>query len=213
MPVDESLLHGWFYGNLLVREIGAVGFAFLMGTIPFGPTAVWLFADMDRRILRAAAGLAPLLDVAKAFAPTLIAAHGGGSTVGLCAGLAAVAGDCYSPWRRFRGGTGNAAEFGALLAVCWPAGVTFGVVWFVCAVASNYAAIGSLTAAAFAFVPLWFFLGAPGAIMGALAGLAVASRHGVNFARLRDGCEPTMRRSPAAAPSVVRLRGEPVQSF
>jgi len=212
VPVDEGLLHGWFYGNLYVREIAAIGFAFLMGSIPFGPIAAWLFSDADPRLLRSGTGLAPLFDAAKTFAPTLIAAHGGGLSIGLCAGFAGIAGDCFSPWRGFRGGRGSAAEFGALLAVCWPAGAMFGAVWLVCAVASNYAAVGSLAAATFAFVPLWFFAGAPGAIMGALAALAVAARHSGSFARLSEGCEPTMRGARRRPASVVRLRGEPVQS-
>ena len=213
MPVDEKLLHNAFYGNFYIRELAAVVFAFLLGSIRFRPTAAWLFAAADSRLFRLGTGLAPALDVAKAFVPVIIALHGGGMLVGLATAVAAVAGDCYSPWfRQFRAGSqGIAAEFGAIAALCPPAGVIFGVMWVVGAVPSNYAAIGSLTATAFAFWPLWFFTGAPGAFAGVAMGLLVASRQGQNFARLRDGRETPMRRLRAREGSVIRLSGQAVQ--
>jgi glycerol-3-phosphate acyltransferase PlsY len=213
MPVDEKLLHNAFYGNLYIREAATFVFAFLFGSIRFRPTAAWLFAAADSRLFRLGTGLAPALDAVKGFIPVIIAVHGGGPIVGLGACVAVVAGDCYSPWfRQFRAGSGGvAAEFGALCALCPPAGVIFGVMWLVGAVPSNYSAIGALTAAAFAFLPLWFFTGAPGAFAGVAMGLLVASRQGDNFARLRDGRETPMRRLRPREGSVIRLGGQAVQ--
>jgi glycerol-3-phosphate acyltransferase PlsY len=213
MPVDDALLHGWFYGNLYVRIVAALGFSFLFGALRFRPTAAWLFAAADPRVLRAFAGAAPVLDAIKGYLPTIIAFHGGGPAIGLAAAVAVVAGDCASPlFPRFRAGNrGVAAAFGALCAVCPPAGVIFGTLWVVGAASSNYAAIGSLLAAAVTFLPLWFFFGAPGAFAGVALGLIVASRYGGAFTRLRDGQEPEMRRLVVREPSVIRLGGQAVE--
>jgi glycerol-3-phosphate acyltransferase PlsY len=215
MPVDDSLLHGWFYGNLYVRLVAAIGFSFLFGAIRFRPTAAWLFAAADPRLIRSFTGVAPVLDAIKGYVPTIIALHGGGPVVGLSAAVAVVAGDCASPlFPRFRAGNrGVAAAFGALCALNPFVGTIFGTLWVVGAASSNYAAIGSLLAAAVAFLPLWVFFGAPGAFAGVAIGLIVASRYGDAFVRLRDGREPEMRRLVVRQPSVIRLGGQAVERF
>ncbi len=192
-----------------------VGFAYLIGSIPLGPLFRWLFADLDWRIGSLARGLVPPLSLLQAFLPVLIAVHGGGILIGLGAGVAVVAAHCYCPWLRFRGGPGAAVQLGVLSAVCWQAALIFGLVWFVAAVSSNYATIGTLTATVFSFVPLWFFLGAPGAFYGAIVMVLVAGANRGAFVRLRDGIEKPMRvpETEEDAPSVVRFEGQPIQSF
>jgi len=204
MVANEALLHNWFYGNYYIRELAAIVFAVLMGSVPVTAIFHWLFADMDARIASTAAALAPVVNAFKALIPVAIATHGGGTEIGLAAAVAVVAGHCYCPWRRFRGGTGVAVMFGALLGVCWPAGLVFFAVWFVAAAGSNYAVVGSLLAAAISFVSLWYFAGAPGAFAGVAMLLLVAGRFGNSFARLSDGTEPTLRRPPLPALTVVR---------
>ena len=168
MPVDDSLLHGWFYGNLYVRIVAAVGFSFLFGAIRFRPTAAWLFAAGDPRWVRFFAGAAPVLDAAKGYLPVIIALHGGGPVVGLSAAVAVVAGDCASPvFPRFRAGNrGVAAAFGALCALNPLVGAIFGTLWVGGAVSSNFAAIGSLLAAAVTFSAAVVFLRCAGSIRG-----------------------------------------------
>lgn len=62
-------------------------------------------------------GLVLVLDVAKAYVPTLLALQVLGLAVALVAGLAVVLGHVYSPFLRGRGGKGVACALGATLAV------------------------------------------------------------------------------------------------
>jgi glycerol-3-phosphate acyltransferase PlsY len=223
MVANETLLHNWFYGNMLVREIAAIGFAFLMGSIPISPAFRWVFGDLDPRIYQTAKALAPVCNTFKAFIPVLIAYHGGGLAMGAGAAVAVTAGHCYCPWLRFRGGTGVAVEFGALAALCPPAAIVYFALWFVGAASANYTTVGALLASAFSIVSLWYFLGAPGAFAGLAMFVLLAGRHRPSLGRLVDGTEPTLRRPPYAAEapphfaaqrsSVVVMDGQAIQSF
>ena len=220
-PALQALLHNWFYGNLYVREVAAVGFAFLFASIPVTPAFHWVFDDLDERIARTASALAPVVNTFKGFIPVTIATHGGGTDIGVLAAVAAVAGHCYCPWRRFDGGTGVALQLGVLSGLCWPAGVIYLTIWLVAATGSNYALVGSLLASAFSIVSLWYFLGAPAALAGVAMLLLSAGRQRGAFVRLSEGREPTLRPAPAiavhrtAAPvrtaSVVVMDGQAVQ--
>jgi glycerol-3-phosphate acyltransferase PlsY len=221
MQVNEALLHNAFYGNYYVRLVAAVGFAFLMSSIPFRTIVGWFFGGLDARLLSTARGLVPVMNLTKAFIPVLLATHGGGIRIGVLAAVAAVIGDCFCPWLHFRGdGKGVAAQLGALAALCWPAAAIFAIVWLVVALSTNYAVLGGVGASAFGFVPLWFFLGVDYAFAGVAMLLVVTLAYRGNLARLLDDREPTMRRErgrPAHAleripASVVRLRGQAVQS-
>jgi len=199
MVANEALLHNWFYGNLYVRELAAIVFAVLMGSVPVASIVEWLFVGLDPRIARTAAALAPVVNAIKALIPVAIATHGGGVDVGIAASVAVVAGHCYCPWRRFQGGTGVAVEFGALLGLCWPAGLVFFVVWVATAVVVNYAVVASLLAAAISIVSLWYFLGAPAAFAGVAMLLMLGSRHAGSFERLSEDREPLIRNAPGSA--------------
>ena len=211
--VNESLLHNWFYGNTLVREIAAIGFALVMGALPVGPTVAWLFSDVDPRAGRAAGVVVPFLDAIKAFVPVAIAAHGGGPAIGIAAAFAALVGDCYSPWLRAHSGKGVAVMGGVLVALCLPAAVAFAAVWFVVAIASNFVAAGSVVAMAVTIVSLWFFLGVRGAVLGLGAFVLVSLRHTATLARLGENREPPLWPPPPlpVRPLLVRADREPVQ--
>jgi glycerol-3-phosphate acyltransferase PlsY len=58
-----------------------------------------------------------LFDMGKGFGPVRFLA--GGATAGALVGLAAVAGHCFSPFLRFKGGKGVATASGVLLALDW----------------------------------------------------------------------------------------------
>jgi glycerol-3-phosphate acyltransferase PlsY len=221
MQGNEALLHNAFYGNYYVRLVAAVGFAFLLGSIPFRTIVAWFFAGLDERLGSTARGLVPVMNLTKAFVPVLLATHGGGLRIGLVAAVAAVLADCYCPWLRFRGGgKGVAAQLGALAALCWPAAAIFAVVWLAFALSTNYVVLGGVGATAFGFVPLWFFLGAGGGFAGIAILLLVASAYRGNLASLLGDREPRMRPESNARAnemqrlpiSVVRLGGQPVQS-
>lgn len=223
MVVNEALLHNWFYGNLYVREVAALGFAFLMGSIPVTPAIRWLFADLDPRLTRTALAVAPVVNALKAAIPVEIAYHGGGTAIGASAAVAVVAGHGFCPWLRGRGGTGVAVEFGALAVLSWPAALIYFVLWLVGAASSNYATVGALLASGFSFVSLWFFLGVPGAFAGIAMFAIVAARHRSSLGRLAEGRETPLRKPPYAEPlpaapnaartSVVVMDGQPVQGF
>ena len=166
-PALQALLHNWFYGNYAIRELAAVVFAALFASIPITPAFAWVFGDLDPRIARTAAALAPVANaIKKASSPWESRRTAAVIVIGLLAAVAAVAGHCYCPWRRFSGGTGVALLLGVLAAICWPAAIIYLAVWLVAAVASNYALVGSLLASAMSIFSLWYFLGAPSAFCG-----------------------------------------------
>jgi glycerol-3-phosphate acyltransferase PlsY len=218
LSVNDALLHGPFYGNFYVRLVGAIGFAYLLASIPIGPLTRWLFTGLDWRLGSSARGLTPPATLLQAFLPVEIAVHGGGIMIGFGAGIAVVAAHCYCPWLRFRGGAagaGAAIQLGALCALSWQSALIFGMVWLVAAIASNYATIGTLTATAVSFLPLWFFLGPIGALYGVIVMVLVAGANREAFSRLMNDTEQPMRvpESEEGSPLIVRFEGQPIQSF
>jgi glycerol-3-phosphate acyltransferase PlsY len=119
---------------------------------------------------------------------------------------------------RLRGGAagaGAAVQLGALCALSWQSALIFGTIWLVAAIAGNYTTIGTLTATAVSFLPLWFFLGPVGALYGVVVMVIVAAANRDAFLRLMNDTEKPMRMPEPedGAPSVVRFEGQPVQSF
>lgn len=110
---------------------GAVVLAFLVGSVnPASLLARALGADLRTsgsgnpgatnagRVLGRGWGVLVLvLDVLKAYLPTLVVLGTLGTVPALAAGLAAVLGHVFSPFLRGRGGKGVACAFGAILAV------------------------------------------------------------------------------------------------
>ncbi|MBV8353779.1 MAG: glycerol-3-phosphate acyltransferase, partial [Candidatus Eremiobacteraeota bacterium] len=158
-----------------------VVFGFLLGSLPTGLLVARVFFATDiraagsgnigaanalRTLGRGAGALVLVVDALKGFIPALVGLEFSSVTLAAAAAFAAIVGHCYSPWLRGRGGKGVATALGALFALCWPAALAFIAVWIPIVAASGYASLGSLTATALAAVPLWFFLGARGAIYG-----------------------------------------------
>ncbi|TCP34333.1 acyl-phosphate glycerol-3-phosphate acyltransferase [Sphingomonas sp. BK235] len=196
----------------------AVLLGYLLGSIPFGVLLTRAFGAGDLRqigsgnigatnVLRTGRkGLAAatlLLDLAKGAAAVLIVGWllPGGEPY---AAAAAMLGHCYPLWLRFRGGKGVATLMGVALALHWPLGAVFALLWLgllaalrISSLAGMAAAISTPVTAAvlgeFDLVPL---------LMG-LAAL-VLWKHRANIARLIDGTEPRVGRSsggPAPAPT------------
>ncbi|MBV9409354.1 MAG: glycerol-3-phosphate acyltransferase, partial [Candidatus Eremiobacteraeota bacterium] len=129
------------------------------------------------------------LDALKGFAPTLAAGALGGTLPAAVAALAAVIGHCWSPCLGFKGGKGVATFLGTVIALWWPAGLAFGLVWVAAVVACGYASVGSMLASLAMGPVLWFGLGRTGLVYGVVAALLIVARHRANLDRLRHGTE------------------------
>ena len=190
----------------------AVLAAYLVGSIPFG----FLIGKMRGVDVRTVGSknigatnvyrtvghgwgfLAFFCDFLKGLLPTLaakiVAERSGDATLDylpLAVGVTTVAGHM-----RFKGGKGIAPGFGMLVAlVPWLVLVAFGIfvvtVWI-----SHYISLGSILAAAFLLVAVWFpILGTPGwhnlpqSILVAFVAAFAIWKHKSNIQRLMNGCE------------------------
>jgi glycerol-3-phosphate acyltransferase PlsY len=191
-----------------VTIIALAVMGYLLGSIPFGIILTRLFGAGDLRqigsgnigatnVLRtgrkelAAATL--ILDGAKGAVAVFLARHFVselGQDGAMIAGAAAMIGHCYPVWLKFRGGKGVATLLGLSLALAWPIGVVFAVVWLAAALLSRISSLGGMVGAVSAPVAA-LALGYPVYAIG-LAGLAVIVlwRHRENIVRLRAGTEP-----------------------
>ncbi len=194
-----------------------IGVGYLLGSIPFGVILTRLFGAGDLRqigsgstgatnVLRTGRkGLAAatvLLDGAKGAVAILLARHFApelGDAGAMAAGAAAVIGHCYPVWLKFRGGKGVATLLGLYLALAWPIGVVFAVVWLAIVAVWRISSLGGMAGVAAAPVAALAF-GYPVYAIG-LAGLAMIAlwRHRANIARLRAGTEPRIGSKKDAA--------------
>ncbi|MEA2689025.1 MAG: acyl phosphate:glycerol-3-phosphate acyltransferase [Candidatus Eremiobacteraeota bacterium] len=185
-------------------SVAAVVVAFAVGSIPFGVLVSRAFYGTDIRNagsgnIGAANALRTLgkrgaiavlaLDALKGFAPALAAGALGGPVPAALAAFASVAGHCWSPFLGFKGGTGVATFLGATIALWWPAGIAFGIVWVAVVLACGYASAGSMLASLAMAPVLWFGLGRIGLVYGLVSAVLIIYRHGENLDRLRHGTE------------------------
>ncbi|KQU52930.1 glycerol-3-phosphate acyltransferase [Sphingomonas sp. Leaf339] len=193
---------------LWIAPASALLIGYLLGSIPFGVILTRVAGAGDLRqigsgnigatnVLRTGRkGLAAatlLLDMLKGLAAVLIVERLFPGE-GVLAAAAAFIGHCYPVWLRFRGGKGVATLMGIVVALHWPIGIVYAVVWLsllaglrISAVAGMAAAISAPVAAA-----LW---GRFDLVMLLLAlGLLVIWKHGDNIERLLAGTEPRIGR-------------------
>ncbi|MGE4430093.1 MAG: glycerol-3-phosphate 1-O-acyltransferase PlsY [Sphingobium sp.] len=185
----------------------AVGY--LLGSIPFGIMLTRLGGAGDLRqigsgnigatnVLRTGRkGLAAatlLLDLAKGAAAVWLGVWlmGSGSLVhgGAMAGVMAFIGHCYPVWLRFAGGKGVATMMGVCLALAWPVGLVFALVWIAMLALTRISSAGGICAG----------LSAPLACIGlgrldlfapmTSMALILLWRHRANIGRLIRGEEP-----------------------
>lgn len=203
--------------------IGVFIAAFLVGSIPFGYLVGRLFFHTDIRrqgsgnigamnALRAlgmrGAAVVLLLDALKGFVPTLLALNvfngfldtpglpPSGQIIASLVATGTILGHCYSPWLRFRGGKGVATSFGAIFALCWPAGLVAAGVWVAGAAITRYSSVGSMLGSVLAPLALWIFTGSlPETAYGIFAAVLILFKHRENIARLRAGAESPIRLS------------------
>ena len=187
--------------------------AYLLGSIPFGYLLVRFVRKQDIRatgsgnigatnVARSGAkGLAVLtllLDLLKAFAAVLLAAHFaprtvvGPSDLMVGAGIAAVLGHVFPVWLGFRGGKGVASALGALLGLAPMVAMAAAGVFLLLVVTTRYVSLASIAAAA--MLPVFAMLLLPDRSPVYLGGiiflsLLVIVKHHANIGRLMGGKE------------------------
>jgi len=198
--------------------------AYLLGSIPFGYILVRLFRKEDIRtkgsgnigatnVVRSGAKglgiLTLLLDLLKAFAAVLLAAHfapgmpGFPSDLAVAAGIAAILGHVFPVWLRFKGGKGVASALGVFLAIAPLAALCALAVFIVIFAITRFVSLASILAAV--MMPVFCMLFMPDRTPVFVGGvifiaLLVIAKHHANIARLMEGKENRFggKKSPAA---------------
>ncbi|WP_245804638.1 glycerol-3-phosphate 1-O-acyltransferase PlsY [Erythrobacter tepidarius] len=177
---------------------------FVLGSVPFGLILTRAAGLGDVRkigsgsigatnVLRTGnKGLAAatvLLDAAKAVVPVLVAKAWWPGAEGIAA-VAAVAGHCFTPWLRFKGGKGFASAAGALGALAFPAFFVCAMIWGATLAISRISSVSSLVSVIAAPLVAWG-MGFPQIVapLWAIAAI-VFVRHRENIGRLMRGEEP-----------------------
>ncbi|RYD91996.1 MAG: glycerol-3-phosphate 1-O-acyltransferase [Sphingomonadales bacterium] len=182
----------------------AIILGYLLGSIPFGVLLTRLGGAGDLRtigsgnigatnVLRTGRkGLAAatlLLDLAKGAAAVFLAGYvaPGGEVLGA---IGAFLGHCYPVWLRFKGGKGVATLMGIVVALYWPSGVVYAVVWLGMLAAMRVSSLAGMTAAISAPVSAAYF-GQINFVLPLLGmALIVMWKHRENIDRLLSGTEP-----------------------
>jgi glycerol-3-phosphate acyltransferase PlsY len=190
-------------------DLAALGFGYLLGSIPFGLILTRLAGLGDVRkigsgnigatnVLRAGskklAAATLILDAAKGTVAVLIAANWG-ETPALLAGLGAFLGHLFPVWLGFRGGKGVATYVGVLLGLYWPAGIAFCVMWLLVAVATRYSSLSALVASAGSLGILAFMTDWRLVALFLLLTVLLYIRHAANIERLAKGEETQIGKS------------------
>jgi glycerol-3-phosphate acyltransferase PlsY len=191
----------------ILADAALVVASFFLGAIPFGIVVSRAFFHRDLRdegsgnigaanALRAlgkgGAIAVLILDALKGALPVIAGRALDGSTLASIAALAAIAGHCFSPFLNFRGGKGVATNFGAIIALAWPAGGIFAALWLAVVLATGYSSAGSLLASVAMAPALWYFTGTAGGIYGLASALLIVFMHRANIARLLAGTESVL---------------------
>jgi acyl phosphate:glycerol-3-phosphate acyltransferase len=190
----------------------AFAFGYLLGSIPFGLIVTRLAGTADIRtigsgnigatnVLRTGhKGLAAatlLGDMLKGTVAVLLARQVGGESAALAAALGAFLGHVFPVWLGFKGGKGVATYIGLLLALAWPAAITFCLLWLAVAALTRYSSLAALVASALTPPFLWY-LGQPQrAWLFLLLAVLLWFMHRGNLARLIGGTEGKIGKSKA----------------
>jgi len=194
----------------MMIELGLVGFAYFVGSIPFAYIFVRYVTGRDVRregsgnvgatnALRSAGwkvGVAvTVLDTAKgSFAVWAMMVFNPESAWLAASMLAVVAGHCFPPWLLFRGGKGVATGFGAFLVIAPLSAVAAFGVWIVMLAAFRWVSLASMTATA-SFPVLLQIVDSPDwitLISVAAAAILIILRHHSNIRNLVAGKEPRL---------------------
>ena len=187
-----------------MESLFALGWGYLLGSIPFGLIVTNLLGEGNLRsigsgnigatnVLRTGnKGLAAatlLLDAGKGFLAVWLAWRLLPLGAPMAA-LGAVLGHCFPVWLRFKGGKGVATTLGVALGLAWPVGLAYAGVWLAMLALTRISSLSGMAAAAAA--PLAAALLGLTALVPVLTAIAVVIvyLHRENIARLRAGTEP-----------------------
>ncbi len=178
--------------------------SYLLGSIPFGVILTRAGGAGDLRtigsgnigatnVLRTGRkGLAAatlLLDMAKGAVAVLLVAHLFPGNA-LLAAAGAFIGHCYPVWLKFKGGKGVATLMGIVVALHWPLGLVYAVVWLGLLAGLRISSVAGIAAALSApFAAALFGRFDLVLLLLALA-LIVLWKHRENIERLFSGTEP-----------------------
>ncbi|MGH7332636.1 MAG: glycerol-3-phosphate 1-O-acyltransferase PlsY [Candidatus Rokuibacteriota bacterium] len=187
-----------------MRQAPGLVLAYLIGAVPIGFLVARAFGLGDirghgsgtigatnvlRTLGRGAAALTLVGDMVKGAAAVWLGGLLSGGAVAPCA-VAAVVGNCWPIFLRFRGGKGVATGFGALLALVPMAVAPAIIVWLAITASFRYVSLASVLAAL--CVPLGaLMLGYPWSSVAAsaLVAMIIIIRHHENIDRLFSGNE------------------------
>ena len=187
-----------------MAPVGALLLGYLLGSIPFGLLLTRAFGAGDLRqigsgsigatnVLRTGhKGLAAatlLLDLAKGYVAVVLARHLFPGDE-LLAAAAVFIGHCYPVWLKFRGGKGVATLMGIVLAIHWPCGLVFAVVWLGLLASLRISSVAGIAAAFSAPLSAALFGRLDAVVLLLALLLIVVWKHRGNIERLLDGTEP-----------------------
>jgi acyl phosphate:glycerol-3-phosphate acyltransferase len=187
-----------------IPPLGALLLGYLLGSIPFGVILTRLAGAGDLRqigsgnigatnVLRTGRkGLAAatlLLDALKGFAAVWIV-HLIWPGDELLAAAGAFVGHCYPAWLGFKGGKGVATLLGIVLALYWPCGLVYALVWLGLLAALRISSVAGMAAAVSAPVSAAVFGRFDEVFLLIALALIVLWKHRDNIDRLFAGTEP-----------------------
>ncbi|TPG52818.1 glycerol-3-phosphate 1-O-acyltransferase PlsY [Sphingomonas glacialis] len=182
----------------------ALVLGYLLGSIPFGVLLTRMAGAGDLRtigsgnigatnVLRTGRkGLAAatlLLDAFKGFAAVWIAERYLGGN-GVIAAAAAFLGHCYPVWLGFKGGKGVATLLGIVLALHWPIGLVYALVWIALLALFRISSLAGMLAAISAPLSAAYFSQFDVVLLLLALALIVVWKHRANIERLVSGVEP-----------------------
>jgi len=183
--------------------LAALGFGYLLGSIPFGVLVTRLAGLGDLRSIgsgnigatnvlrtgRKGLAVATLLGDALKGTLAVVIAWQWGPNVAILAALGAFVGHVFPVWLSFKGGKGVATFLGCLLGLSPLAALAFAAIWLLVASATRYSSLSGLAAATATPAVLWLLGERQMAELFVLLASLLLWTHRQNIARLRAGTE------------------------
>jgi len=172
VPVGFLVARAFGLGDIRRHGSGTIGATNVLRTMGKGAAVLTLIGDVAKGALAVWLGRLVSVDAAPA------------------AAVAAVVGNCWPVFRRFRGGKGVATGFGALLALVPLAVAPAAIVWIAITAGFRYVSLGSVLAAL--CVPLGAAMLAypwPSVLASVVVAAIILLRHRENIGRLLAGTE------------------------
>ena len=172
VPVGFLVARAFGLGDIRRHGSGTIGATNVLRTMGKGAAVLTLIGDVAKGALAVWLGRLVSVDAAPA------------------AAVAAVVGNCWPVFLRFRGGKGVATGFGALLALVPLAVAPAAIVWIAITAGFRYVSLGSVLAAL--CVPLGAAMLAypwPSVLASVVVAAIILLRHRENIGRLLAGTE------------------------